>query len=100
MCTSLITLLLIIFPLASIKYKQDAKVQELKSTKMHINKLRSQITAIIDQHSLVQQSINRLHTAVLAEDTRAGILRREYDSLCKSYEQMLKNHEAESKEMT
>ena len=62
---------------------------------MHINKLRSQVTAIIEQHSLVQSSVNRLHTAVLSEDTRMSILQREYNNLTKSYEQMLKNHEAD-----
>ena len=76
---------------AQIKYENEVKVAALKAVKMDINKLRMQITAIIEQQSLVQQSINRLHTATITEDIRNEVLQKEYDGLSQAYEQLLKN---------
>ena len=72
----------------------ERKNKQLKSTKIEINKLRSQITQVVEQHSLVQQSMNRLHTAVISEESRIDICQTEYDTLSKTFDQMIKNSAA------
>lgn len=76
---------------ASIKSENDRKMQRLKNTKIDVNKLRTQITAVVEQQTLVQQSTNRLRGAVLSEETRLQILRKEYDTLEAAYGQMMRN---------
>lgn len=76
---------------ATIKAENEKKMRKLKNAKIDVNKLRSQITAMVEQQSLVKQSTNRLHAAVLSEETRLQILRKEYDTLEAAYGQLMRN---------
>jgi len=80
---------------AAIRDENDKKMRKLKNAKIDVNKLRTQITAVVEQQSLVQQSTNRLRSAVLSEETRLQILRKEYDTLNAAYGQMMRNAETE-----
>lgn len=86
--------------IASVKLENERKTQQLKSAKIDVHKLRTQITAMVEQHSLVQQSVNRLRSAVLSEETRLEILRKEHDTLNKAYAQMTQGSSSPSRPAT
>ena len=80
--------------LGAVRIENERKQTTLKSLKMENSKLRNQITQLIEQHGLVQQSINRLHDASVKEDAKLAVNRKEYESLCAEYEKNSKTNDS------